>query len=148
MPRAQGSFFAIACGYEDADDLDRLRSDPAFKLADYAESITAEFPPEVLNKLNTISDFRKGFELNAELNRALREAGIEGDFGKGGHTPAEWPDFGSVRKTLAEFKGAYDKFRDDILGLFKAAAAPARAAKKAAKKPAARSAAMKRTGRR
>lgn len=25
--------FAIACGYEDADDLDRLRHDPAFKLA-------------------------------------------------------------------------------------------------------------------
>jgi Transposase DDE domain group 1 len=25
--------FAIACGYEDADDLDRMRSDPAFKLA-------------------------------------------------------------------------------------------------------------------
>jgi DDE family transposase len=25
--------FAIACGYEDADDLDYLRSDPAFKLA-------------------------------------------------------------------------------------------------------------------
>jgi hypothetical protein len=25
--------FAIACGYEDADDLDRLRSDPALKLA-------------------------------------------------------------------------------------------------------------------
>ena len=25
--------FAIACGYEDADDLDRLRTDPAFKLA-------------------------------------------------------------------------------------------------------------------
>src|SRR5206468_9117219 len=24
---------AIACGYEDADDLDRLRFDPAFKLA-------------------------------------------------------------------------------------------------------------------
>ena len=25
--------FAIACGYEDANDLDRLRNDPAFKLA-------------------------------------------------------------------------------------------------------------------
>ena len=25
--------FAICCGYEDADDLDVLRSDPAFKLA-------------------------------------------------------------------------------------------------------------------
>jgi hypothetical protein len=25
--------FAIACGYEDGNDLDRLRKDPAFKLA-------------------------------------------------------------------------------------------------------------------
>ena len=25
--------FAIACGYEDADDLDHLRTDPALKLA-------------------------------------------------------------------------------------------------------------------
>jgi Transposase DDE domain group 1 len=25
--------FAICCGYEDADELDHLRSDPAFKLA-------------------------------------------------------------------------------------------------------------------
>src|SRR5512139_2296877 len=25
--------FAICCGYQDADDLDHLRSDPAFKLA-------------------------------------------------------------------------------------------------------------------
>ena len=25
--------FAISCGYEDGDDLDRLRTDPAFKLA-------------------------------------------------------------------------------------------------------------------
>ena len=25
--------FAISCGYEDADDLDRLRSDPVLKLA-------------------------------------------------------------------------------------------------------------------
>ena len=130
------------------ENVRKMAEDPAFKLADYAESITAEFPPEVLNKLNTISDFRKGFELNAELNRALREAGIEGDFGKGGHTPEEWPDFGSVQKTLAEFKGAYDKFRDDMLGLFKTAAAPAKTAKKAAKKPAAKAAARKHMGRR
>jgi hypothetical protein len=31
MVRAR--IFAISCGYEDADDLDFLRSDPAFKLA-------------------------------------------------------------------------------------------------------------------
>jgi Transposase DDE domain group 1 len=31
--RLRARIFAIACGYEDADDLDRLRSDPALKLA-------------------------------------------------------------------------------------------------------------------
>jgi hypothetical protein len=31
--KARVRIFAIACGYEDADDLDWLRSDPAFKLA-------------------------------------------------------------------------------------------------------------------
>jgi Transposase DDE domain group 1 len=29
----RGRVFAIACGYPDADDLDDLRRDPAFKLA-------------------------------------------------------------------------------------------------------------------
>ena len=91
------------------------------------------FPPEVLTKLNTIPDFRKGYELNAELNQALREAGIAGDFGSGGHTPAEWPEFGSVQKTLAEFKAAYDKFSKDMVGLFMAAAGPAPRAAKPAK---------------
>jgi hypothetical protein len=32
--------FAICCGYEDADDLDHLRSDPAFKLAPRRSSKT------------------------------------------------------------------------------------------------------------
>jgi hypothetical protein len=102
-----------------------MAEDPAFKLADYAESITHPFPPEVLTTLNTIPDFRKGYELNAELNQALREAGIAGDFGSGGHTPAEWPEFGSVQKTLVEFKAAYDKFSGDMVDLFMAAAGPA-----------------------
>ena len=31
--RTAARVFAISCGYEDADDLDRLRADPAFKLA-------------------------------------------------------------------------------------------------------------------
>lgn len=125
------------------ENVRKLAEDPGFNLADYVESITAQFPQEIVDKLNTIGDFRKGYELNAELNRVLREAGIPGDFGSGGHKPEQWPNFGSVQKTLAEFKGAYDKFRDDILGLCKAAAAPARPAKKAAKKPAAKAAARK-----
>jgi hypothetical protein len=131
------------------ENVRKLAEDPGFNLGDYVESIMGQFPQDVVDKLSTISDFRKGYELNAELNRVLREAGIEGDFGSGGHTPEQWPDFGSVQKTLTEFKGAYDKFRDDTLELFKAAVHPARAAKRpVAKKPAARPAARKRTGRR
>jgi hypothetical protein len=115
------------------ENVRKMAEDPAFKLADYAESITHPFPPEVLTTLNTIPDFRKGYELNAELNQALREAGIAGDFGRDGHTPAEWPEFGSVQKTLVEFKAAYDKFSKDMVGLFMAAAGPAPKAAKPAK---------------
>jgi hypothetical protein len=118
------------------ENVRKMAEDPGFNLADYVESITGQFPQEVVDKLNTIPDFRKGYELNADLNRILRETGIAGDFGSGGHKPERWPDFGSVVKTLAEFKGAYDKFRDDILGLFRAVAKPAQAAKPAVKKAA------------
>ena len=89
-----------------------------FNLVKYGESITGQFAPEVLELLNTMADFRKGYELNAELNQVLQEAGIEGSFGNGGHTPEHWPEFGSVQKTLTEFKAAYDNFRGDILRLF------------------------------
>ena len=125
------------------ENVRKLAEDPGFKLAEYAESITHQFPPEVLEKLNTIPDFRKGYELNPGLNRILREATIAGDFGSGGHTPEQWPEFGSVQKTVAEFKAAYDKFRDDMLGLFKLAVKPARAAKVPAKKATAKTVAKK-----
>ncbi len=117
------------------ENVRKMAEDPAFKLADYIESITGQFLQEVPDKLNTIPDFRKGYELNEELNRVLREAGIEGEFGTGGHTSEQWSEFGSVQKTSAEFKAAYDKFRDDMLTLFKAAAKPARKAKRQPRTP-------------
>jgi hypothetical protein len=127
------------------ENVRKMAEDPGFNLADYVESISAQFPQEVVDRLNTIPDFRRGYELNAELNRVLREAGISGDFGNGGHTPEQWSEFGSVVKTLAEFKTAYDKFRDDILALFRAVGEPAPAAMRAraARKPPVRAAARK-----
>jgi hypothetical protein len=113
-----------------------------FQLADYVESIKGEFPPEVVKQLSTIPDFRKGYELNAELTRVLREVGVPGGFGTGGHTPDQWPDFGPVQKTSAEFKAAYDKFRDDMLILFKQVTKPS-----SASKPQAKPSVRKRSGR-
>jgi hypothetical protein len=98
-----------------------------FRLEDYAESIAGDFPPQVMQRLHKLPDFRAGYELTAELNEILHEAGITGDFGDGGLSPDQWPGFGSVQKTLAEFKGAYGAFRDDMLALLKDAATPARA---------------------
>ncbi|MGE5850654.1 MAG: hypothetical protein ACM362_11040, partial [Candidatus Methylomirabilota bacterium] len=111
------------------ENVRKMAEAEGFQLSDYVESIQGDFPPEVVKQLSTIPDFRKGYELNAELTRVLREVGVPGDFGKGGHTPEQWPDFGPVQKTSAEFKAAYDKFRDDMLALFKAVAKPARAVK-------------------
>jgi hypothetical protein len=122
-----------------------MAEESGFKLEGYTESITQELPDVVVKKLNTIPDFRVGYELNGELSQILRQVGIDGNFGIGGHTPEQWPAFGSVQKTLTEFKAAYDKFRGDILGLFAEATGrpAAAAAKQPAKKVAAKKAAAK-----
>lgn len=116
------------------ENVRKLATEPGFDLTGFRESITQGFPDAVLAKLNTIPDFRLGYELNPELGAILRAAGIEGDFGSGGHTPEQWPSYGSVQKTVGEFKVAYDKFRDDTLALFAAAAPKAKAKPKAAKR--------------
>jgi len=117
------------------ENVRKMAEAEGFQLADYVESIQGEFAPEVLKKLNTIPDFRKGYELNRELAGVLREVGIAGDFGKSGHTPEQWPEFGPVQKTSAEFKAAYDKFRDDMLALFQAVTKPARTSKARGRTP-------------
>ena len=94
----------------ESDDFDLIR---------YDQSITGQFSADVLARLNTLEDFRKGYELNDELNPILKMVGIEGDFGSDGHMPEEWGEYGSVQKTLSQFTAAYDKFRDDMLALFR-----------------------------
>jgi len=124
------------------ENVRKMAEEPGFKLEDYAESITHDLPDLVVKKLNTIPDFRVGYELNGELSQLLRHVGIDGNFGIGGHTPEQWPAFGSVQKTLTEFKAAYDKFRNDILGFF-AEAAGRTATTAVAKQPAAKKVASK-----
>jgi hypothetical protein len=106
------------------ENVRKMAEAEGFQLSEYVESIRGEFSPEVVRRLNTIPDFRKGYELNAELARVLREVGVAGDFGTVGHAPEHWQDFGPVQKTSTEFKAAYDTFRDDILALFRSVAKP------------------------
>lgn len=110
------------------ENVRRMAAAEGFEVTDYHGSISAEFPPHVLDWLMRIPDFRLGYELTPELNGILREVGIAGEFGDAGHRPEQWPEFGAVQKTLAEFKGAYDAFRNKMLALFNEVAAPPRPA--------------------
>jgi hypothetical protein len=49
------------------------------------------------------------------LEGIFKEVGISGDFGSKGLMPSEWPEFGPVQKTLAEFKAAYDNFQKEMV---------------------------------
>jgi hypothetical protein len=113
------------------ENVRKMAEAPGFALEGCRETITHGFLDEVADRLNCIPDFRVGYELNPELSRVLRDAGIPGEFGTGGHTAEQWTDFGSVQKTVAEFTAAYDKFRADMLARFSSAVEAPRAARRA-----------------
>jgi hypothetical protein len=52
------------------------------------------------------------------LAERFKEVGISEEMGLKGLTPSEWPEFGPVQKTLAEFKNAYDSFQKEMVTIF------------------------------
>ncbi len=66
---------------------------------------------DVLQRLLTLGDFRKAYELTPELRTDLEKIGIEEDFGDGGLRVEEWPSFGSVVKTMNQFSSGYEEFK-------------------------------------
>jgi hypothetical protein len=86
---------------------------PGFRLADFRDSLSAEYPAEVAQRLNTLPDFVAGYELTAELTQIIgNDVGVTEALrcGTGGLTAENWPKFGPVVKTGGEFREAYDKF--------------------------------------
>lgn len=68
--------FAIACGYEDANDLNRLRTDPAFKLAcgrlpDSGPDLCSQ---PTCSRLENLPDIRTVIRLGRLLAVELRRA--------------------------------------------------------------------------
>ena len=92
-----------------------MSQDPKFNLEEHGESISHTFPEGVLEQLTQVEDFRKAFEINSELAERFKEVGISEEMGLKGLTPSEWPEFGPVQKTLAEFKNAYDNFQKEMV---------------------------------
>jgi len=86
---------------------------------DLAESIYMPLSKEYLEILMKLEDFVKAYEASPEVNKLLKEVGIEGDYGTRGIDPHEWPSYGPCRKTLEEFTAAYLEFRDKVVKIIK-----------------------------
>jgi hypothetical protein len=99
------------------ENVRKMASEPQFNLKEYEESISNIFPPEVLEWLNQMEDFQKAYEINPELEEVFKKVWISEDLGQRGLTPSEWPEFGPVQKTLAEFKSAYDTFQEEMVSI-------------------------------
>jgi hypothetical protein len=97
------------------ENVRRMAEEPRFNLKEYEESISHPFPLETFERLNQMKDFQKAFGIHSELADIFREVGILEDFGLKGLKPSDWPTFGPVQKTLAEFKAAYDTFQEEMV---------------------------------
>jgi len=100
------------------ENVRKMSESPQFDLKEYGESISHAFPEGILEQLTQLEDFRKAFEINSELAERFKEVGISEEMGLKGLTPSEWPEFGPVQKTLAEFKNAYDSFQKEMVTIF------------------------------
>ncbi|MDH5439905.1 MAG: hypothetical protein OEY31_04815 [Candidatus Bathyarchaeota archaeon] len=82
-----------------------------FNAEEYNNAILRKPELGVLERLLTLADFRKAYELTLELQMDLEKIGTKGDFGGGGLRVKEWPSFGSVVKTMNQFSLGYEEFK-------------------------------------
>ncbi len=118
------TFWTLACRNlvhtefpDHQENVRKMAEDPKFSLQDCDESIRCTFPADIPERLSQMEDFQKAYEVNPELAEIFAAVGISEDFGLKGMRPSDWPEFGPVQKTLAEFKAAYDAFKKEMVSL-------------------------------
>ena len=99
----------------------QLTSEAAgFDLEDLRESVLDAYEPGVAERLRALPDFCRGYDLTPSLKDLLTQVGIDvSKWQTKGLEPSDWPNFGSVQKTTAEFQAAYDAFAAKCVGLAK-----------------------------
>lgn len=84
-----------------------------FDLDSYRNAVLLPADRELVKRLVAIEDFVRGYEFTKEVSSQLMRVGVLSDeegLGVRGIHEQEWKDFGSVKKTMSEFKEAYEKF--------------------------------------
>jgi hypothetical protein len=91
-----------------------------FSLASYKDAILQPPDPKLVTRLIRTREFVRGYELTKELSKKLRSVGLASqvqDLSLRGIPEEDWRNFGPVRKTMNEFKEAYDKFLERCVKL-------------------------------
>jgi len=93
-----------------------------FDLACFSNA--AARPPEegLVERLSNLADFVRSYEITSELSKTLATVGAipAGEsYGLRGISEEQWPEFGSVIKTMAEFRAAYEHFTSLCVALAK-----------------------------
>jgi len=76
----------------------------------------------LVDRLSNLSDFVLSYEIVLELAKTLVDAGAipaAKSYGLRGILEEQWPRFGSVLKTMAEFRAAYERFASQCVALAK-----------------------------
>ena len=96
-----------------------------FSLEAFREAVLDSYGPEVVQRLRRLPDFCRGYDLTPSLRSFLiGDVGIDvGSWQTSGLEPVQWPAFGPVQKTVAEFRAAYDTFAARCLSIAEEAAA-------------------------
>jgi len=75
---------------------------------------------ELARRLSSVREFVRGYECTEQFSEQALQAGIPlqiEEFGLGGITEGEWQEFGPVKKTMAEFWEAYERFLERCIKL-------------------------------
>jgi hypothetical protein len=86
-----------------------------FKLTSYRDAVLQSPDMRLISRLMKVHEFVIGYESTEKVSTQLVQAGILSrvqDLGMGGIPEEGWHDFGAVRKTMSEFREAYEKFLD------------------------------------
>ena len=92
-----------------------------FDLEEFRESVLDSYGPDVVERLRALPDFCRGYDLTPSLKALLMDkVGIDvSTWQTSGLEPADWPDFGPVQKTTAEFRAGYDAFATKCVAIAK-----------------------------
>jgi hypothetical protein len=81
-----------------------------FDLRSFSGAALRGSEAELVRRLGHIKDFVKGYESTPQISAKVREVNATFPTQLGGIDEDEWNKFGPVRKTMTEFKDAYDSF--------------------------------------